>query len=396
MKKAILLAILLTVVVLQTQAQLFTFTFSGTGSCPTQGNSVNNPNNATVSSFGRVGISCYTTDNYFNSTSFSTAGSIDMSQYMEVTITPNSGYLLNLTSLSFAALRSSTGPANSRIACNASGNFTSTYYDFSAPSSSAGTISWTFGTPIISASSITFRIYGWAATSSGGTLRIGNFAVNGSITPNSLLYNDFINNRVGIGTTSPSALLHLYGTDPQLKIEASANNAAFIMYSGGGYFNYAQFFAGNVFKREIGWSDPSNTFYITRTQGQGNTNSDFVITGNGNVGIGTTNPGTYKLAVEGTIGARKVRVTQAPWADYVFKPNYNLRTLTEVEQYIKMHQHLPDVPSEKEVKSKGIDVGETQAMLLRKIEELTLYVIEQQKKIEALEKEIAKDKHSKK
>jgi len=119
----------------------------------------------------------------------------------------------------------------------------------------------------------------------------------------------------------------------------------------------------------------------------------------GNVGIGTTNPGPYKLAVEGTIGARKIKVTQvSPWSDYVFKPNYNLRTLSEVEQYIKTHQHLPDVPSEKEVKANGIDVGETQAILLRKIEELTLYVIEmkkenqaQQKEIEALKKQINKN-----
>jgi len=69
------------------------------------------------------------------------------------------------------------------------------------------------------------------------------------------------------------------------------------------------------------------------------------------------------------------------WPDYVFKPHYNLRSLSEVEQYIKTHQHLPDVPSEKEVKANGIDVGETQAILLRKIEELTLYMIKQEKEL---------------
>ncbi|MBA4198857.1 MAG: hypothetical protein C0459_15025 [Chitinophaga sp.] len=88
----------------------------------------------------------------------------------------------------------------------------------------------------------------------------------------------------------------------------------------------------------------------------------------------------------GTVTTKKIKVTQTGWPDYVFKSNYNLRTLTEVEQYIKTHQHLPDVPSEKEVKVQGIDIGETQAILLRKIEELTLYMIEMKKENENQQK----------
>ncbi|MBA4198835.1 MAG: hypothetical protein C0459_14910 [Chitinophaga sp.] len=110
----------------------------------------------------------------------------------------------------------------------------------------------------------------------------------------------------------------------------------------------------------------------------------------GSLGIGTDkiNDPNYKLFVETGIRTRKIKVDQSTWSDFVFKPHYNLRTLTEVEAYIKTHQHLPDVPSEKEVKANGIDVGETQAMLLRKIEELTLYMIEQQKQINRDRKEI--------
>jgi hypothetical protein len=95
-----------------------------------------------------------------------------------------------------------------------------------------------------------------------------------------------------------------------------------------------------------------------------------------NVSIGTTNTSLYKLAVEGTIGARKLKVTQDTWADHVFKPNYKLRPLNEVEAYIKKYKHLPDVPSENEVIGKDIDISETQALLLKKIEELTLYIIQ--------------------
>jgi len=109
---------------------------------------------------------------------------------------------------------------------------------------------------------------------------------------------------------------------------------------------------------------------------------------NGNVGIGTSNPGIYKLAVEGVIGAREVKVTTDSWADFVFKPNYNLRSLSEVEQFIKTNNHLPEIPSEAEVKENGIGLGEMNAKLLQKVEELTLYLIEQDKKIQQLEQKI--------
>jgi hypothetical protein len=108
---------------------------------------------------------------------------------------------------------------------------------------------------------------------------------------------------------------------------------------------------------------------------------------NGNVGIGTTNPGSYKLAVEGRIGAREIVVTQVPWADKVFEDGYHLMPLNELEQHIKTENHLPGIPSETEVLEKGVSLGGMQAKLLEKIEGLTLYVIDQNKRIEKLEKE---------
>jgi hypothetical protein len=111
---------------------------------------------------------------------------------------------------------------------------------------------------------------------------------------------------------------------------------------------------------------------------------------NGNVGIGTTNPGTtYKLAVEGKIGAREVVVTQAAWADHVFQEDYNLPTLDKVESYIKENKHLPDVPSAKEVEEEGLSMSQMMAKQMQKIEELTLYVIEQNKKLESQNNEIS-------
>ncbi len=98
---------------------------------------------------------------------------------------------------------------------------------------------------------------------------------------------------------------------------------------------------------------------------------------------------TYKMAVGGGIITEKVRIATNGttfWADYVFEPNYKLRSLNEVAQYIKINKHLPDVPSTAEVQTSGIDLAQTQVMLLQKVEELTLYVIEQQKEIERLKK----------
>ena len=104
---------------------------------------------------------------------------------------------------------------------------------------------------------------------------------------------------------------------------------------------------------------------------------------NGNVGIGESNP-QYKLSVNGTIKAKEVRVELTGWSDFVFDKDYNLKSLTEVENFIKDNGHLPAIPSEKEVLEQGISVGEINSKLLQKIEELTLYIIEMKKEINEL------------
>jgi hypothetical protein len=98
----------------------------------------------------------------------------------------------------------------------------------------------------------------------------------------------------------------------------------------------------------------------------------------GNVGIGTTSP-THKLSVNGTVRAREVIVDNTNWSDYVFADDYKLQSLAHVEAQIKTNRHLPGVPSAREVAEKGISVGDMQAILLAKIEELTLHQIAQEK-----------------
>jgi hypothetical protein len=98
---------------------------------------------------------------------------------------------------------------------------------------------------------------------------------------------------------------------------------------------------------------------------------------NSNVGIGTTSP-TEKLSINGNVRAKKVIVTQAGWADYVFDPSYKLPSLDSISTFIKANKHLPEIPSAAAIEKDGQDVGEVQKLLLKKVEELTLYVIEQE------------------
>jgi hypothetical protein len=127
--------------------------------------------------------------------------------------------------------------------------------------------------------------------------------------------------------------------------------------------------------------------------------SALTLYGNGTVGVGfntTYDLGDYrtqeyKLAVNGGILCEEVKViTDVPNADYVFEKNYPLAPLSEVEKFIKENQHLPDIPSAEEFKTNGYKVGEMDEMLLRKVEELTLYIIELEKQIKELKSEIKK------
>lgn len=200
---------------------------------------------------------------------------------------------------------------------------------------------------------------------------------------------------VGIGTNAPSQRLHVneggikltnpsgypYGINIDLNFSGGWAREFSLSYGGAG-----KLFAFGVY----GIDSVMQYSYIGGNTVVSSAHAAPWITfkPNGNIGIGTIQPGTYKLAVEGTIGARKVKVIQSSWADFVFEPDYRLPSLQEVDEYIKKHKHLPDIPSEAEVMEDGLDLGEMNKKLLQKIEELTLHLIQQSDLIEQQGKRI--------
>jgi hypothetical protein len=188
----------------------------------------------------------------------------------------------------------------------------------------------------------------------------------------------FIGGNVGIGTSEPVTPLHVVGGAP---MTAGWNKTSTLQ---GTY--PVQIFNSNATKwAGIGY-DFSSAFRIwvnaTSDDVCGTGLSAFSILNDGNVGIGTSNP-TQKLSVNGTIRAKEVIVETTGWSDYVFAKDYDLRPLSEVEQHINQDGHLPGIPSAAEVSEKGIGLGEMQARLLAKIEELTLHQIALEKRVNA-------------
>lgn len=139
-----------------------------------------------------------------------------------------------------------------------------------------------------------------------------------------------------------------------------------------------------IYGSKLGSTNACPIYFIT------NNETRIAIDTLGNVGIGTSNP-QAKLAVDGSILAKSVKVNTSSsyWPDYVFSQDYELMNLKDLENYIYKNQHLPGIISAKEVEMQGnVDIGEINAKLLEKIEELTLYIIDLQEQINKQQKQI--------
>lgn len=237
---------------------------------------------------------------------------------------------------------------------------------------------------------------------------------------------------VGIGTTSPTSELHIQGVDlvrPTFEIFSANQHGRAILdfkrtrgsvsaklplqfndklgtiyfhgYDGTRYLESSGFGAvveaavtpgvvktGMYFSTNDGadqvYNYPKLKMYLTA---EGNLLINPKVDFEGNLEPGSVT-GDGKLQVRGNIRAKEIKVETANWPDYVFAKDYHLPSLQETEKHIKEKGHLPGIPSAKEVEANGVNLGEMNAKLLKKMEELTLYLIEQNGKIEQMEKEI--------
>ncbi|MCW3787897.1 hypothetical protein [Plebeiibacterium sediminum] len=199
---------------------------------------------------------------------------------------------------------------------------------------------------------------------------------------------------IGVGTNSPSAKLHissLTSGDAVVKIEADTDNN---FESDNPMLQFRQ--DGGTLGINIGFDETlfgSNIFGIGRLYSSNQFNDCFFIdTKNGNVSINKKPSVDAKLDVNGTIRATEILVeANGNTADFVFSDTYNLKDLTEVENYIKTHKHLPDIPSAEEMEASGVNLAEMNKLLLQKVEELTLYTIKQEEKLAKIEIESNKE-----
>jgi hypothetical protein len=206
------------------------------------------------------------------------------------------------------------------------------------------------------------------------------------------------NGLVGIGgNTSPLFNLDVQGFGARIRHPGTANgDYTTFRVQGPDYTNGLEidFFGNNNITSSLTWSygggpgsaaivnvNPKPLTFGTNNQGR------MIIDGAGNVGIGTFSP-DQKLTVNGTIHTKEVIVDlSVPAPDYVFQKDYNLLSLSEIEKYINQHKHLPEVPSAKEMETNGVKLMEMNMLLLKKVEELTLHLIELKKEVEDLKKQ---------
>jgi hypothetical protein len=193
------------------------------------------------------------------------------------------------------------------------------------------------------------------------------------VTPSSRIFVRGSDGYIGVGTNSPLS-----------KLSIQSGNRATAYYNGLAIYSYND---GSKIRSSLSATSDDNgrlNLYNSSTSLKVQINAD----GNsyfnsGNVGIGTTSPDA-KLEVNGDIRAERIDVVSDITSDFVFEDDYNLRTLEEVESFVKENKHLPEIPSAKDLEGQTYSVGEMDDLLLRKVEELTLYVIELKKEIEKL------------
>jgi hypothetical protein len=186
--------------------------------------------------------------------------------------------------------------------------------------------------------------------------------------------------KVGIGTNAPVGKLHVSGSGELFR----TGNTTTAIQMTSDYIQFVNSGAGKFFMQLSG-----NDFTISPSSG----NSTGLLVLNGNqVTIGQITPANgYKLSVGGKAICEELKVQlQGNWPDYVFNQNYKLRSIEELRAFIAQNKHLPNIPAAAELEKNGMEVGEMQRKMMEKIEELTLYILQLEEKLETVQKQISK------
>ena len=221
-----------------------------------------------------------------------------------------------------------------------------------------------------------------------GYIKFGAHTGNGY--RDNIFYMSGSDGNVGVGTSNPLAKFEVNGGSILVRNSSNVDNESSIMLAHSINITTYNTFGTSI--RTITQSAGNNTYgmqFFTQESYLTGQTEKLRISGNGNIGIGTIAP-DEKLTVKGKIHTQEVRVDMSgPLVpDYVFKSDYKLIPLKEIEKFVKENKHLPEIPSAKEIEANGLMLAEMNMNLLKKIEELTLYMIEQEKKSEIQSKEI--------
>jgi hypothetical protein len=234
---------------------------------------------------------------------------------------------------------------------------------------------------------------------SNGTANRADFTLNAA---GNLIINSS-GRSVGIGNSAPTFNLDIEGSLRAKNSSTTLNSYTTFRLQGPNYANGLEvdFFGNDNIASDLNWSygGGAGSVAIVNVNARPltfgtNNKGRMWIDGNGNVGIGTNTPGSYMLAVAGKIAAdgevRVFNIGTTTFPDYVFDKDYQLPSLEETEKYVKENHHLPEVPSAAEVQKNGMSLNEMNVILLKKVEELTLHLIEMKKENELLKARIDK------